>query len=152
MLAGKLSLHDIEDVEAFCIGIFAPRAASIPSSDHEDAIAYLIETAWELSTNYDPSGMRRFSVWAGFVLRQRFIDWKRSQYGRTRWSSPGYVYERPRPSFVPLESRPDGPVDGFLGDAYTGRVSDVLGLQRARGGTGARPDQEGSRSEARSAA
>src|SRR5512144_1257928 len=151
VLSRKLALHDVEDVEAFCIGIFKAKAGEIPDRDHEDAIAYLIETAWELSVEYRTGGMA-FSAYATYTLKRRLVDWQRRQYGRTRWSSPSYVYERPRPHFLPLEHRPDGPVHGLLDHAYGGGIQDVLGLQRARGGKRARPNPKGSRSQSRSAA
>ena len=186
MLPRKFALHDVSDVEAFAVAILKPRAASIPSRDHEDAVAYLIETAWELSLGYDSEQMRRFSVWAGYVLRQRLVDWERRQYGRTRWVFADRVYERPRPILLSYEdlrthnsghnhsfrgekesSATDsergmladsiiagrhGAEHGLLDHSHGGRIQDVLGLQRARGGKRARADTAGSRGKARPAA
>ena len=153
MLSHKLALYDIDDVEAFCTSIFKPRAPAIPSRDHEDAIAYLIETTWELSLDYNAGALpSRFGFYAKRILARRLIDWQRRQYGRTKWtfgaSRPGYANERPRPDLVSLEHRPNDPDHSLMDHLHTGRYEDALGLQRARDSQRSRSDKAGTRSAA----
>jgi DNA-directed RNA polymerase specialized sigma24 family protein len=76
MLNGKLELHDVRDVEAFCVRIL--QRTTLTPQDHEDALAYLIESCWLLSTQYQP-GTASFSTYAGKQLPRRLIDWQRKR-------------------------------------------------------------------------
>jgi hypothetical protein len=78
VLNGRLELHDIRDTEAFCNNILQKARLTLTPQDHEDALAYLIATAWHLSTTYKP-GTRSFSGYAGQRLPQRLTDWQRTR-------------------------------------------------------------------------
>ena len=43
------------------------------------------------------------AAWVFLKLGQRLVDAKRAEF-RTRWVAKNYVYERPRPELVSLES------------------------------------------------
>lgn len=131
LLNGTLSLHDIEDVEAFCIWIMESRNGLAPH-ESEDCLAYLVASAWELSLVYEYS-LGTFATFARTGLRRRLADWYRQRNGRTVWKFKDQVYERKLPSFTTLEHRPDEPYDGQLGDADGSCLQDLLGLQRGRG-------------------
>jgi hypothetical protein len=80
-------------------------------SEREDLEAYLVSTLWEISLTYEPGRiLKRFSTWAGIVLRRRVVDWQRAKLGRTKWqfrNADGSlrVHKRERPQFVPFDSR-----------------------------------------------
>lgn len=131
MLGSRLALHDVMDVEAFCVRIVDRSSLELRHHDREDLVAYLIETCWELSRRYERGGVR-FSTVAGTILRQRLVDWQRSQNGRTRWQFRGRTYERQLPTVVPLDDRPDGPDHSVEMDAGSGGFQIVLGLDRTR--------------------
>jgi hypothetical protein len=119
VLNSRLELHDIRDVEAFCTSIIRRRRLNIPVHDEEDLLAYLVETAWELSTTFQRTTVS-FSTYAGNTLRARLSDWQRTRYGRTRWTFSTHVYERKLPELVStdtelgaalLDRTMDGPAD-----------------------------------------
>jgi Sigma-70 region 2 len=59
----------------------APRLARLlREHDHEDAVAYLIQTCWQLSQRYDPERGWSFSKWAYNILRLRVVDWYRQRF------------------------------------------------------------------------
>lgn len=91
MLNGTLTLHDIQDVEAFAAAILHRRGLT-PT---EDLLAYLVEEAWKLSRRYDPRTGSRFSAWAKLTLERRLIDIAR-QHDDHRYSSR-------RPTLVHLD-------------------------------------------------
>jgi hypothetical protein len=110
VLQGKLALHEIEDVEAYCACILQRSALELSQQEQEDALAYLIATTWELSLRYRPGIIHKgFSTWAGITLRQRISDWHRQSGGRTKWTFHDRIYERTLPQFVPLDDRQDEP-------------------------------------------
>jgi hypothetical protein len=78
VLNGRLALHDIHDVEAYCAHILQRARLTLTPQDHEDALAYLTEEAWILSRTYRP-GTRSFSGYAGQRLPQRLTDWQRKR-------------------------------------------------------------------------
>lgn len=100
MLNGTLTLHDIQDVEAFCTTILDKRGLH-DHPDHDDILAYLIATTWELSTTYEPH-LASFSTYAGTALRNRLTDRARST-GRTIWKFRNRTYTRTLPTIVPLD-------------------------------------------------
>ena len=112
MLTGKLSLHGIDDVEAFAAAIVNRSRLELNHHDREDLACYLVETAWELSLKYqrgDPKYPPRFSVYAAPILRNRVVDWQRKRFGRTRWVFHDRVHMRPGVELVSLDADdPDG--------------------------------------------
>ena len=108
VLSRPFALHDIRDSEAFAARIIQRSRLELSYYDHEDLLAYLVETAWELSLRYrrgNPDFPARFSVYATNILRRRVVDWQRQRDGRTRWQfAGGRTYERPRPQFQSLDA------------------------------------------------
>lgn len=97
--------------------------------EQDDALAYLCAACWQLSLEYDPARnpghlhpSGGFAGWATYRLKQRYVDWRRQQHGRTRWTfGNGEVYERMRPQILSLDAD-DG--DGGLGATLTARAGD----------------------------
>ena len=116
MLPGVLALHDVRDVEGFCVRIIRGSSVDLDADRYEDLLTYLIETAWELSKIEPRQWDRSFSGWAHPLLRLRVVDWQRSKY-RTKWQFKDRTYERPIPVFVSVDDR--------LGDAYPYELVDV---------------------------
>ena len=153
MLNGKLSLHELDDVEGLCVNVIRSAQLELPHHDYEDCLAYLVETAWELSLVYEQGDFpSRFGVYLSRMLKRRVIDWQRQRHGRTRWQFAHGTYERELPTIVTLDDRPDGADDKLVDHADAGGLQDLLGLQRARCGTAAGPEQEHDRAAARPAA
>ena len=145
LLNAKLALHEVDDVEGVCISAIRKAGLRLEHYEFEECLTYLIETSWELSLGYERGDFpSRFGVYLSRRLQQRLSDWQRSRNGRTKWQFADRTYIRPLPSLVSLEHRPDGPDHSILGDADGGGLQDVLGLQRARGGKGARRAEEAS--------
>jgi DNA-directed RNA polymerase specialized sigma24 family protein len=114
MLNGTLQLHDIRDVEAYCRTLLQNARLEITQHDAEDALAYLVETAWELSTKEPRQWHTSFSGWLTPLLRLRIIDWQRQRYGRITWTFRDYERDtgrrpqnltRPRPSIHSLDDQ-----------------------------------------------
>jgi hypothetical protein len=143
----KLVLHDVADTFGLAQGIVSQSGLSLSWHDREELVAYLAETAWELSLTYD--GRRgSFSNYATVRLRQRTTDWIRQRAGRTVWKFKTHTYTRPRVDLVSLDSRVDrldeslatldrdledggGPAcSGLLADRDSSRARDldILGL------------------------
>ena len=105
LLSSAFRLHDLEDVERFCAGILQQSGPRLSHHEHEDALSWLIETAWELSLRYEPGDRpARFGFYAKSILVKRVHDWRRQRYGRTVWKFAGRTYERPRIELVSLDS------------------------------------------------
>ena len=149
MLAPPLPLHDVRDVEALCRAVLRRADLRLPHHEEEDALAYLISAAWELSERWDPTKDRArekgrepsFAASAERDRRRRLVDFQRSRY-RTRWVPKGYVYERQRPDLVSLNDEGRGGVDEALaarsGDRPADRDSDLPRLYAGGGGSRAR--------------
>jgi len=137
VLNGKLRLHDIDDVEAFSAYLInRQRRDGYNGYDYEELLTWFIESTWKLSLRYDPE---RGSSFRNFVASKlRVASWERERFGRTRWVFSSHVYERPRPTFVPIEDRPELADTGIPADSAAGGFSHVLGIQRARGRKGDR--------------
>ncbi len=90
VLHGTLTLHDIEDVEAYCAHIVLIQLrewrAHLGPEDYDDLITFIIETVWELSTRYDHRPGSTFSTYAGRIARLRIADWYRRhpEFGRSQ--------------------------------------------------------------------
>lgn len=113
LLQGTLTLHDIADVEALArkalqdhlrqgAGRGQARTSWLNEDDHEDALTYLIATAWNLSRRYGPDADhpaiqsdRPFGLLCYWLMRRRIVDWYRQRYGSTRYKT--------RPPLVPLD-------------------------------------------------
>jgi hypothetical protein len=107
VLAGKLSLFDIDDVFAFTAAIVNRNRLRLSYHDQADLEAFLASTCWELSLKYRPGGIP-FSAFATRTLKLRIVDWQRAKFGRTKWQwSEGVTYERKRPEFVSLDVERD---------------------------------------------
>lgn len=82
LLQGTLELHDVRDVEGLCRSILDrvlhSWGARLQRDDHEDALSYLIATAWRLSQRYEPGRSVSFSTYSSRILERRVVDWYRS--------------------------------------------------------------------------
>jgi hypothetical protein len=138
VLNGNFRLHNIEDVEAFCAVIIQRAGLDLSYHDSEDLLAFLIESAWELSIAYDRGDPKftdtYFPFYAKRMLSRRVVDWQRNRNGRTRWTDSkrwpetNGVYERERPILVTLDDRPDEPDVSQPVDTEVGGLSDLIGL------------------------
>jgi DNA-directed RNA polymerase specialized sigma24 family protein len=128
MLNGTLELWDIRDAEAYCAGLLRNAKLNLTTDDHEDALAYLIETAWELSTK-DPQPWRTsFSGWLTPILRLRIVDWQRQRHGRSTWQFKNHTYQRARPELVSYEAEANvhSRNEGNNTDRYTDRLARAI--------------------------
>jgi hypothetical protein len=122
VLNSKLSLHGIDDVEAFTAGIARHSHFELSYHDRQELHAYLITECWKLSLQYQPGIIRGgFQLWAGTTLRRRLIDWERQRFGRTKWQFGDRTYERPRTEIVSL----DDPERDQLRDALGAGTGDL---------------------------
>lgn len=87
LLAEPLALHDVADIEGLAGRVLEERLrewrATLPADKGEDALAFLIETAWEISRDHDRE-IQAFSTRAYRTLRLRLVDWYRREYGDSR--------------------------------------------------------------------
>jgi hypothetical protein len=132
LLNGKLSLHDVPDVENYCRRHIPAARIDLSEHDYEELLAYLIETTWELSKRYEQGRIRKgFSVWAGITLHRKVHDWQRSRYGRTVWRFKDSTYERSRPTLLPLTEL-DGTERAIEMDSDRDRIPDLTRLDGKR--------------------
>lgn len=113
MLNNRLQLHNVTDAENLCHRILNNHLrrtrAHLRPYDHEDAIAYLLTTIWELSERYDPTRTTvSFSTYAYRLLTLRCVDWRRNQEGRTRWQFDSHTHERQRNDPLSLDHQTTG--------------------------------------------
>ncbi len=89
VLGAKLALHDVEDVEGLAGRVLGERLrewrAPLWPHHREDALAFLIATAWELSEQYDAERGITFSHFCYQRLRLRLVDWYRATFGDSRY-------------------------------------------------------------------
>jgi DNA-directed RNA polymerase specialized sigma24 family protein len=139
LLAGKLTLHDVRDVGALAARVASTSRLKLSWHEREDLEAYLIATAWELSTRYEP-GAISFSTWATTTLKLRTIDWYRACRGRTVWKFADTTHERARPELVSLDERTGlgDTLPSRAGDPADDRSTDLAWLLNYRGGSRAR--------------
>jgi DNA-directed RNA polymerase specialized sigma24 family protein len=143
VLNGTLALFDVRDTEALAARALEDQlrgmSIHLGEHDHEDALAYLVATVWEVSRSFDPGRSRSFEHYAYSICRRRAIDWFRSRY-RTRWSfSPsaqhtyaGSTYERQRPDLLSFDDqRSAGELDGALSGGTGEFEAGGLDLERA---------------------
>jgi DNA-directed RNA polymerase specialized sigma24 family protein len=134
MLAGKLPLHDVRDVGALAARVVSTSRLKLNWHEREDLEAYLIATAWELSTRYEP-GAVSFSTWATTTLKLRTIDWYRACRGRTVWKFADTTHERARPELVSLDAGLVDTLASGAGDPADDRGTDLAWLVGAGSST-----------------
>jgi hypothetical protein len=134
MLPSKLRLYECDNVEGICRSVLD--RSRVPERDREDALAFLISSAWELSERYERGdGPSRFGYHLKTRLPFKLVDWQRKRYGRTTWKFSGHAYERPRVDLVSLDADGDSlgaalAADG--GDFADGRYECESGLELER--------------------
>jgi hypothetical protein len=116
LLSSRLSLFDVNDVEALCGSEIRRSSLNLSPQDWEELLVYLIESVWEASLRFEPGLIRSkstvnpeadgqgFGCWARLTLRRRITDWQRAKLGRTVWKFKDRIYERQLPSFVPFDN------------------------------------------------
>lgn len=89
MSIAAFSLHDVDDVPALARKAMDARlnefGAHLTPQDKEDALAYLIATAWELSRSYDKKLGPAYSTYCFRMLKLRLVDWYRMTFGDARY-------------------------------------------------------------------
>ena len=60
--------------------------ARLNPDKYEDALAYLLGLAWELSLRYEPSPDLTFSTYSRQILRRRVVDWYRQTFYDARYA------------------------------------------------------------------
>ena len=127
----------MRDTERLAQSVLTRAGLDLSYHDAEDALAFLIEQAWEASTRYEPGAGASFSTLCTVVLQRKVVDWQRKRYGRTVWKfSGGREYRRERPTVVSLDT---GLLDaeparsGDLADSGTSSLAGIL-----RGGSSTR--------------
>jgi hypothetical protein len=120
LLSSRLSLFDVNDVEALCGSEIRRSSLNLSPQDWEELLVYLIESVWEASLRFEPGVIRSkstvspeadgqgFGCWARLTLRRRIVDWQRAKLGRTKWQfrkPDGSIrtYERELPQLVPFD-------------------------------------------------
>jgi hypothetical protein len=92
VLSRQWSLHDVEDVEAFCSRVLDERlhrfGAVLRPDMYDDALAYLLAETWKLSEKWDPAkGIPSFSTFAYRRLRFAVVNWFRATFGDSRYNT-----------------------------------------------------------------
>jgi DNA-directed RNA polymerase specialized sigma24 family protein len=86
LLAGKLVLGDVHDVEALCRSILnrelAERSAYMTEDDEQDALSHLFEHVVLLWQGFDSQRNTSFAGYVSAYLKLRLSDWYRSRFGR----------------------------------------------------------------------
>jgi hypothetical protein len=115
LLSSRLSLFDVNDVEALCGSEIRRSSLNLSPQDWEELLVYLIESVWEASLRFEPGVIRSkstvnpdadgqgFGCWARLTLRRRIVDWQRAKLGRTKWQFKGRVHIRELPTIVPFD-------------------------------------------------
>lgn len=120
VLGAKLSLHDVDDVEGLAGAVLEERLrlwrVYLKPHLHEEAIAYLVATAWELSEKFDAARSSSFAAYAGASLRLRLVDWFRATFGDSRYG------RRPEPLSIDYRDE----LEAAFGSSSRGRDLDEL--------------------------
>lgn len=146
MLRGSLVVHGT-DLEKLARQAVSDAGLRLPWWQHEDLVAELIGTAWELSTRHDEARFPgQFPAGAYRLLRLRVIDWIRKTEGRTRWAfsedgarrakrrhtraveqegKVSVLVERTRHQVLSLDAPLGSDTDSELGEAVAARSLDV---------------------------
>lgn len=135
LLAHRLDLGNLIDVEAFCARIVARQLASVGGylepADREDAVAYLIGEAWILWSRFDESKGATFWTYSSPVLRRRMVDWYRSRFGRSS--------NAPRPRIVSTDELEQAELERAIrGRAADDPADSYTDLSRMLAGAGRR--------------
>lgn len=69
---------------------------SLSPEDFEEAHAFLVKAAWQLSQRWDPNRGVGFDAHLHSILPFRVTDWLRGDEGRTKWAWATHTYERAR--------------------------------------------------------
>jgi hypothetical protein len=84
-------LHDVDDVPALARKALDTRlnewGAHLSPHDREDALAFLIATAWELGRSYREDLGLAYSTYCFRMLKLRLVDWYRSTFGDSRYDN-----------------------------------------------------------------
>jgi DNA-directed RNA polymerase specialized sigma24 family protein len=121
MLNGRLTIHgvDIEQVAANTMHAYLRRHgdAKLRPCDHEDLLAYLVETAWETSLKFDPERNNDFDGWLTLILSKRPTDWYRKRFYDARHGNPQEraAVALPYSLDAPLDNQADPYSDQALG-------------------------------------
>jgi DNA-directed RNA polymerase specialized sigma24 family protein len=120
----RISLHDVEDVEAVCVRaarLFREQnCPDLPELDFQALVQFLVVAVWKMSKRYDPELSTSFKAIVHGRLRNRCVDWFRTYAGRTRWQFRGRTYERS----LPVPASLDAPA-GDSGDTLGASVGTV---------------------------
>lgn len=131
VLGGTLQLHDVENVETFAQAALTRAlgkmgGAALNATEAEDALSYLIATAWELGERYDPAKSpngQSFSTYAGRILPLRVSSWYRIRFN----GSDRARHDRPEVLSLdaPIGRGDDGEPGGSrLGDTLAASTGD----------------------------
>jgi hypothetical protein len=137
MPVARLELHDVRDAHALVVAIVQRSGLRLLWHDREDLEQFLLVELWRLSASYDPSHGIAFSTFATPTIRRRVTDWRRTTFGRTKWSwGDGTVYERERPQLLSVDTTAGRVAADALaarrGDPAANWLEDGGGFQRER--------------------
>jgi hypothetical protein len=135
LLGRPWALHDVEDVErlvrtALDDGLRA-RGAHLRVHQYDDALAFLLGAAWEISERWEPGrGGVAFATFLYRTIRLRLVDWWRAEFGRSKWQFSNGAHVRERPVIYSIE-RETG-VSGGDPRHNTAASSDIVTGELAR--------------------
>ena len=126
LLAARLELHGIRDVEAFAGQILdeflRKTQGHLRPHDREDAVSYVVATVWELSNRWDRERGISFSTYSHRIAKLRIVDWYRKRFSDQRF---GGDTRRNIDFAVSLDAAADGSADGDpLGHTIAGGTGD----------------------------
>lgn len=124
MLTGKLSLHDLNDCEAFCNAFLdkATRHKPLRWADREEALDFLITELWRISRTYDPARTTSFERYARGRLPNLLIE-----FYRNRWVDQRYAYGDPqRRDAIAFPHALDAPLATNNEETTFGRLVETL--------------------------
>jgi hypothetical protein len=82
-LQHKLVLHDVHDAEASIRQTLNEylqrRGAWLNPHDYDSALQYLLDVVWRESLKYDPGRGLKFRTILNYRVRQRIVDWYRTE-------------------------------------------------------------------------
>lgn len=85
---GRTSLHDVADVEALAREAMESRlqswSAHLHGAEREDALSFLVGTAYVLAQGFNPDLGLSFSTYLYRMLRLRLADWYRARFRDAR--------------------------------------------------------------------
>jgi len=141
LLNGRLALFDVTDVEALCRKVIDVQLrkthAHLRPNDFDDAVAFLVGTAYELSLRYDPSRDIAFSTYCWRILRLRIVDFYRTRFSDRRFGGDDKAaVDFPHSLDAPADGHADGDSLGSTLSSGTGdpAADSFAGSLRALGG------------------